>query len=345
MPDVTAPPVDNPTVSVAMATYQGERYLRAQLASIAAGTRLPDELVVCDDGSTDDTRTILHEFARSAAFPVRLHFHDQNLGTLSAFETAIRHCDGEIIVLSDQDDVWRADRIEALVELMGDNPDAMLAFSDAALIGPDGQDLGRFWPMIGITPSHIHQLTTEPFGLLVARPMVGGCTMAMRTRFAEALLPMPDIRFGRFGPLVHDRWLSMALAAFGPFALTSEPLLQYRLHSAQQIGVPARRLRRLVPPHLRKWRQVLVPRAIQRQRLEVDRLYLVELRNRLTELGIDPPVWVDLDDAIDHLRVRVNLPAHRGPNRTARVLREWRTGRYRRFALGGASAAGDIVRR
>jgi glycosyltransferase involved in cell wall biosynthesis len=332
------------TVSVAMAAYQGARFIRQQLHSIAAGTVLPDELVICDDGSTDETVAIIERFANSAPFPTRVIRHPENLGTLRAFGTAIANCSGSIIVLCDQDDIWHPDRIEALLAEFEHQPEAQLAFSDADLIGPRGESLGTFWPMVGVTSRHRHLLAHEPFGLLVARPMVGGCTMAMRADFAEILLPMPRFEVGAFGPLVHDRWLSMALSAFGPFALVPRPLLSYRLHSEQQIGVPSRRLRRVIPPHLRQWRQVFVPRSVQRQRLEVDRLYLVELSRRVAGAEVPLPGWADIANAVDHLSVRVNLPQSR-LRRARHVIREWRTGRYRTFALGSASAIGDLIRR
>ena len=327
-----------------MATYQGARFIDEQLTSIASGTRMPDEMVICDDGSTDDTVERIESFVATAPFPVRVIRHAHNQGTLVAFGDAIAACHHEIIVLSDQDDIWYPDRIATLVDEFGRNPSAQLAFSEADLINPDGKRIGTFWPMVGVTSQHIRLMLSQPFGLLVARPMVGGCTMAMRSTFRDVLLPMPTIAHGQFGPFVHDRWLSLALASLGPYALVERPLLAYRLHSAQQIGVPSRRLRRFIPSHLRQWRQVFVPRAVQRQRLEVDRRHLVELGRRLDASGISTPEWAEIDAAVAHLQVRVDLPSSR-VKRAKHVMAEWRTGRYKTYALGAASAIGDLVRR
>ncbi|MBC7931137.1 MAG: glycosyltransferase, partial [Rubrivivax sp.] len=93
-------------LSIAMCTYDGGRYLAEQLASIAAQTRAPDELVVCDDRSRDETTSIVRRFAETAPFPVRLYVNEQNLGSTRNFEKAIGLCEGELIALSDQDDVW-----------------------------------------------------------------------------------------------------------------------------------------------------------------------------------------------------------------------------------------------
>ena len=91
-----------------MCTYNGERFLAAQLASIAKQTRMPDELVVHDDKSSDHTVAILQEFAHSALFPVRIIENPRNLGYAANFEAAIRNCDADLIALADQDDVCPA---------------------------------------------------------------------------------------------------------------------------------------------------------------------------------------------------------------------------------------------
>ncbi len=75
---------------------------------------LPDELIICDDASTDGTRALLESFASTASIPVSLHFSDQNTGSVKNFERAIGLCTGDVIALSDQDDVWRNDKLELI---------------------------------------------------------------------------------------------------------------------------------------------------------------------------------------------------------------------------------------
>ncbi len=99
-------------ISIALCTYNGERFLNQQLASMAQQTRLPDELVVCDDRSTDRTLTMVREFAASAPYPVRIFQNEQNLGFAANFERAIRLCQGNLIALSDQDDIWYPIRLQ-----------------------------------------------------------------------------------------------------------------------------------------------------------------------------------------------------------------------------------------
>src|SRR6201999_469319 len=101
-----------PRLSVALCTYNGERFLPQQLASMANQTRPPDELIVCDDRSSDRTIDIVREFAASAAYPVRIFENESNLGSAANFERAIRLCEGNLIALSDQDDIWYPIRLQ-----------------------------------------------------------------------------------------------------------------------------------------------------------------------------------------------------------------------------------------
>src|SRR5215217_4120478 len=118
-------------ISVAMCTYNGAVFLPAQLESIAGQTRKPDEIVICDDGSTDQTRMLLERFAAESSIPVSLKFNQQNLGSIKNFEQAIGLCAGDAIVLSDQDDVWHTDKLELIEQAFDTSPTAGLVFTDA----------------------------------------------------------------------------------------------------------------------------------------------------------------------------------------------------------------------
>src|SRR5262249_18454629 len=105
------PRTPSPRLSVALCTYHGASYVDAQVASLTRQTRLPDELIVCDDLSTDDTVSILERFARAAPFPVRIHVNEQTLRSTKNFEQAISLCSGDVIFLCDQDDVWEPEKL------------------------------------------------------------------------------------------------------------------------------------------------------------------------------------------------------------------------------------------
>ena len=101
-------------VSIALATYNGAKYLKQQLDSFQAQTCLPDELVVCDDCSKDNTVEILEEFKETASFIVIIIQNESNLGYTGNFEKAISLCSGNLIFISDQDDVWFNNKIETI---------------------------------------------------------------------------------------------------------------------------------------------------------------------------------------------------------------------------------------
>src|SRR5271157_5699616 len=103
------------TVSVAMTTFNGARFLPAQLESIESQTRAPDELVIFDDCSTDTTRQILGNFRDRSRIPTRVGLNTENLGYIRNFEKAVSECAGELLFLSDQDDVWHRDKIRKMV--------------------------------------------------------------------------------------------------------------------------------------------------------------------------------------------------------------------------------------
>ena len=92
--------------SVVLSTYNGERFLEHQLASLSGQQRLPDELVIRDDSSTDRTYGILERFAATAPFAVTLMRGDRRLGSTPSFELALGRCTGDVVALCDQDDVW-----------------------------------------------------------------------------------------------------------------------------------------------------------------------------------------------------------------------------------------------
>ena len=112
-------------ISIAMATYNGARFLRQQLDSFARQTLLPSELVVCDDGSTDSTMTIVDAFSRSAPFPIVIVNNTVRLGYTANFLQAAQMCQGELIAFSDQDDEWLPQKLASIVRA-GHESDALL---------------------------------------------------------------------------------------------------------------------------------------------------------------------------------------------------------------------------
>src|SRR5271156_421330 len=151
-------------ISVALCTYNGERFLPQQLAGIQQQTRLPDELVVCDDRSTDRTLAMLGEFAAAVSFPVEIISNTETLGSTKNFEQAIRLCGGDLIALSDQDDLWYPNRLERSEQEFMAHPQAGLVFSDADVIDDQNRPLGEtLWQQLGFVGKRKHELLTRQF--------------------------------------------------------------------------------------------------------------------------------------------------------------------------------------
>ncbi|MGO9607064.1 MAG: glycosyltransferase family 2 protein [Candidatus Binataceae bacterium] len=316
-----------------MAAYNGESYLPAQLDSIRRQTRPPDELVICDDRSSDRTRNIIDAFAAAAPFPVRLHGNEANLGIARNFEQAIGLCSGDVVCLSDQDDLWYPNKLARIEKLFSIAPSAGLMFSDADLKDENLRPMG--WTLhqsFGCAqPSNVLlDSGAEAVGVLLGKRFgIYGNTMAFRARFKHLVLPMPDKIRAPYLKGFHDVWIAVLIASVADVAILGEPLLAYRQHGGQHGGSPLpdplrQRLERL-------FRAPDLPAEISR--LLCTRMAAVN--GRADGIAIaNAWSW--------HLSVRAGLPRRR-LSRVPRILRELITARYHRFSNGVPTAVKDLL--
>ena len=219
-----------------MCTYNGAAFLAEQLESIAKQRLPPDELIVCDDGSIDNSVAIVQEFSMASPFPVHIRTNATNLGYAKNFEQAISLCSGEIVALSDQDDAWDPDRLWAGAGLLRDRPEIGLVCSDADIVDRDLGPLGiRMKELLGF--GHADQALVakgEAPRVLVRRNFVMGATVAFRSSFIPDIAPIPE-------SWVHDGWIGLVVALRAQVAFIDEPLVHYRQHGGNQVGAPTRR--------------------------------------------------------------------------------------------------------
>lgn len=298
-----------------MCTYNGARYLREQLASLAAQTRLPDELVVCDDCSSDETRSLLEEFKARAAFPVRLYFNEQNLRSSKNFEKAIRLCEGELIALCDQDDVWLPEKLERTEATFAASPDVGLVFTDLEVVDENLRPLGyRAWQSFWVDFGEREQWLFEQgkaLDVLLTRNVVTGTAMAFRVQYRELVLPLPE--FDQH--LIHDYWIAMLIAAVARLAYIKTPLVKYRAHTGQVAGLVG-------PDYIAEGlngRKFWVPN--HRIELLLER-FLEKNGSRYRAAA------VGLKARIRHQQVCDQLPDQKMARRVLEVLRELFAGRY-----------------
>ena len=342
-----------PTLSVALCTYNGERFLPALLESLRAQIRLPEELVVCDDRSSDGTLAIVEFFARDAPFPVVIHQNHRNLGPTANFEKAATLCRSEVIAFCDQDDVWFPEKVHRAVEAFAADPDLSFSFSDGELIDAVGRPLGRgLWDAQGFGAARRDVARRgDLLRLLVLHTFVTGASMAIRADLRELAFPIPR-------GWVHDAWLALVGAFVGPYRMLEEPLLSYRVHPEQAIGVPVASPEETFWP---RWRRRLGQAFdlrstdLRRQRKRSQSSLYAGAADRLAEAsgryiasrGGKPPrhaeqILHELRDRAEHLKVRGNLPDHRA-RRLRVVLGEVRNGRYRRYSASVLNAVQDLL--
>ncbi len=324
-------------ISVAMCTYDGERFLREQLASIAAQERAPDELVVCDDRSGDSTPEIVREFAAKAPFAVRLHTNERNLGSTKNFGRAISLCEGEVIALSDQDDVWLPSKLGRIEERFRAEPGAGLVFTDAEVVDENLRPLGyRLWESVGFDRAH-RRLVREGRALDVLLPgwTVTGATLAFRAGFRNLVLEIPDDL-----ALIHDGWIALMIASVAEVSFIEEPLVKYRQHSRQQIGARERKAGEGAGGVVGV-KEALRRRNSYGEMIETARRARRRLEERRAEYGSDEAL-AKLEARIKHLSARASLPEGK-LGRARCVLRELLSRRYHLYSNGVYSAVKDLL--
>jgi glycosyltransferase involved in cell wall biosynthesis len=209
-----------PLISIVLATYNGERFLRAQMDSLVAQTYPAIEIVAVDDVSSDNTFAILEEYAAKHAH-LRIFRNEKNLGYVANFEKALRLATGEFICFCDQDDVWDVRKTELLFTRRGQET---LSYCNSLLVDAEDRSLGR-------SMADIVKLETyhDCLPFLIGN-CVSGHALLVSRQLALSLLPFPRA-------LPHDWWLAFHAAAMDGVRFVDETLVRYRQHGGNSIGV------------------------------------------------------------------------------------------------------------
>lgn len=321
-------------ISVAMCTYNGGKYLREQLNSVASGALLPDELVICDDRSSDSTADIVSEFASSSKFLVRFFINEKNLGSTKNFEKAIGLCTGDIIVLSDQDDVWYPEKLSVIKETFTAHPEAGLVFTDADMVDEELKPLGYgLWSTIEFDNKEQASLNGgNAMQVLLRHNVVTGATAAFRASYRDIVLPVP-------AGWVHDGWIALVISAVSGLYAVDRRLIGYRQHSSQQIGaqksadVRAKMIDKAFKADDKKKdiKEALVNFEAARARL-----------SRAKNFNMNSGVIGLLDAKVAHLKARIEMPSFK-PARIPGALRELAAMRYHKYSIGFYSFIKDLT--
>jgi len=314
------------SVSVALCTRNGARFLPEQLASVFGQTAPIGELVVSDDASIDETVAIARDAAAQASASLTLLENDPPLGVTGNFEQAVRAATGDVIALADQDDVWHADKLARALAVF-DDPAALLVHTDARLVDEAGRPLGAtLFDHLEVSAEELLlEETGRGFEAVLRRNLATGATVLFRRELLDKALPFP-------ASWVHDEWLAAIAAAHGGLRVLREPTVDYRQHGANEIGVAAPTLRRKIERVARE------PRGDRNRVLGEKFTVLAERLARLD--GLEPEVKAAANDKAEFERRRARMPRARAL-RAASVARLAAAGAYPRFASRGSF---DILR-
>lgn len=317
-------------VSVALCTYNGERFIAEQLRSILAQDERIAEIVIADDGSTDATLEIVRQVAADAqragsTIDIRILDGAGGNGVTKNFERAVTACRHDLIALSDQDDVWRTGRLALQLTEFGSRPDLSLLFGDARLVDEAGASLGStlFATLELDRATRLALRTDGAFSALLRRNVVTGATVLFRRSLLVEALPFP-------AEWIHDEWLAIIAAATGRIDLIEEVLTDYRQHGSNEIGVSA-------PTFRNKVKRVFQQRADRNRDLALRSQILL---GRIVALGLDESRLLPARKKAEFEQFRADLAPAR-IRRVVPVLRRAATGDYERYASQGRT---DVVR-
>lgn len=217
------------TVSIAMCTYNGAAFLQQQLYSLAEQTYKPDEIIICDDASNDQSVAIAQAFSKDSCLNVRIYSNPKNLGYIKNFEQAIGYCTQDLIFLCDQDDLWHPEKIQQIVDTFDAEPQVGLVLHDFCLIDDYNQPypgpINTYGPhqlIASQLPQEIKENSISVFMQPYPRAWCG-CMMAYRRSFNELVLPI-------FPGKGHDDWILKLLAPITETRFIASSLVSYRMH-------------------------------------------------------------------------------------------------------------------
>lgn len=214
-------------ISIAMATYNGEKYIQEQLDSLAQQSTLPYELVVCDDDSTDNTIEIITSFSKSAPFKVRIYENETNLGYVENFFKVANLCQGNWISFCDQDDVWLSNKLEKVSKVISEKRD-----DDLLLISHSAEKVTENLELMGQRSPNFKRSEiigkNQNYGLWA---LPGFSCVVNRKLISEFDWTKRPSDFNSGKKQAHDVWVCMLVNALGNMYTIKESLVYWRRHN------------------------------------------------------------------------------------------------------------------
>ena len=218
-------------LSVALCTYNGSKFIEQQINSILNQTIKVDEIIVCDDKSTDATVLILKEL--QVANPCIVIIENEiNLRSTKNFEKAIQRCSGDYIFLADQDDLWNTEKAAKTLAVFNENPTAEGVFSNADLIDDNGTRLSNktIWDSVFFFEKEMPKPIDFVDIIFKNGNIVTGATLCIKKEVKSFIFPFSEDN-------LHDEWIASLLAFRNTLYYSTENLISYRIHENQQVGM------------------------------------------------------------------------------------------------------------
>lgn len=311
-------------ISVALCTYNGAKYIEQQLKSILRQTVQPDEIVISDDGSSDDTLQRVEACLAGQKIECRILHNQGTHGVVGNFTNAILACSGELIFTSDQDDVWRKDKVEIMTACFEKDEKVMLAFSDAELVDGELHSLHRkLWDSLPYKGE-----PEDIFQRMLKGCIVTGAAMAFRKSLFEENAPVGE-------GWLHDGWLGICAAAEHAVVPIHESLILYRQHGMNSVGARDMALRERVRAFVRDLSSLEEIRENRYRRYHSARL---ALEKKLTEED-----YRDLRECERFWEENLHLKKRFCFGGICRIVKNLCLRRYVKYYSGTLGAVRDLV--
>lgn len=229
-------------VSIAMATYNGEKFIKEQLDSLKNQTYPIDEVIICDDQSKDDTVSIVKEYVETNGLSHwNIIVNRENKGFIGNFFGSIENTTGDVIFMCDQDDVWNSEKVQEMVSFLQKHPDVDALNTAVMLIDEKGEPIPVKQKRGYCNANILHKVVREnetskiDFSFLVKGNVSPGCTMCITKSLKEKILPFKDLCVTHKFP--HDWFFNLVAALEHHVAFYNKPLTGYRMHENNTIGL------------------------------------------------------------------------------------------------------------
>jgi len=314
-----------PKTSVIVCTYNGQSYLTEQLESLLKQDILPDEIIIIDDASKDDSWKLIVEFKNSNIHAcIRTYKNDKNIGFVANFSQAALLATNEIVFFCDQDDVWSENKVSTITQLFTNDPLLTCVHTNADVVNEHLESSGKdLFTALKIDKHEMRAMQAgDYFEVLIRRNVVTGATMVIRRDMLIKSLPIPP-------GWIHDEWISIFNSTAGKVALQNKNLIKYRIHDKNTLGLGEKNS---------NLKNLLI-------RDSVKHFYSARI-SKLTELrdrGIaDTGQSQYLESYLSHLKWRLLISTSPLPKKILPIVSKIIDGSYKKFSRGMFSAIRDF---